>query len=174
MTLTNALAPSAAVAGTNIMSAMQKAHEMAQGMFQHTGQTMRQLATIQTELAGLSKLGDTVTTEDVVKTAGNLVAHEAIPPLEMAGDLATMPKGGEALAGWVADHLASAQANLAQVAQSHAIARHELGTSALRTLALDHGMGGVAAVQTPAAPPALNPLSPVQPIAGTPGVPSNG
>jgi hypothetical protein len=116
-------------------------------------------------LEELTKLGDTVTLDDVVKVTGDLVAH-GLDPSSMAGILADAPEKGEALASWVAQQaqqIAGRQAQLEPVLQSH---QHRLGVEALQTLVAEMGVGAqpqinaLGAQAMAGAGPGLAPLSP--------------
>ena len=117
------------------------AHQNALAMYGKTSEAMGRFAKIQQGLGKLATLGDSITPEDVIKEAGVLVGHGESPQ-QLAALMADMPtSSGEALAGWVAQHLQMVQQNVAKMQQVHAGAQHEMGVSALHALAAD-GQGG--------------------------------
>lgn len=122
----------------NIHDMLTQAHDSAQALFNQTSVASQRIGTIQGQLAKLAKLGDTVTPENVIESAGEIVAG-GVDPMEMANTLADMPQGGVALSAWVQQHLAQQNALAQQLAQHHALARHELGASAMRMMAGHHG-----------------------------------
>ena len=109
------------------------AHEMAKARYAKTAAADSILTSIRTELDQLTKLGDTVTSEDVIQSAGRLVASGATP-MEMASLLADMPEGGQALANWIAQQDQAVTQREAQVAPLHALARHQVGVTGLHSL----------------------------------------
>lgn len=117
-----------------IVAAMAQSHDHAKALYDRTSQAMEHLHDLGSKLSELGKLGDQVSPSNVIETAGDLVASGRFSPTEMAGYLVDMPPGGQALAGWVQQHLQNNQANLAQVKPMHELARHEMGASALRAL----------------------------------------
>lgn len=131
----------ASVAGAqapNIHDMLTGAHDSAQALFQHTSMLTKRMEGVGQELDKLVKLGDTVTPEDVIEGVGTLVAKGS-DPMQMAGVLADMPAGGAALSAWVKQHAQQQAMVTQQFAQQHALAQHELGVSALRSLAGHHG-----------------------------------
>jgi hypothetical protein len=124
-----------------LMSALQGAHESASAMYKKTGEASDHVETMVGELGDLAKLGPSVTPDDVIDAAGRLAANSASSPHELAAALADMPEGGEALASWVQQHLQRYQQMAQQVAQAHAVIRHETAVSAMRRLAGALGQG---------------------------------
>ena len=112
----------------------------AEALFDKTSKARKDIGVLQSGLAKLMKLGDLVTPEDVIEQAGKLVA-KGFEPMILAGYLADMPEagGGEALAGWVAQHVQTADQNAQQIDQLHQQARHQLGTSSLSVLQAHSG-----------------------------------
>lgn len=98
-------------------------------------------------LDGLAVLGDTVTSEDVVRAATGLV-EAGIPAVNVAGILSEMPDGAAALQGWVQQKDQAVQMQEAQVTRALAITRHELAVTSLKHL-MAHGAEQAA----PQAPP---------------------
>jgi hypothetical protein len=114
------------------------------------------------QLDKLSGMGDSVSPEDVIDSAGKMVAS-GIDPMQMAGVLADMPEGsGEALAGWVAQHAKAAEVKYAQLQQALAASRHAMGVAALHDL-VGH--------QLPGRPQAASPPNPLMPGNGAPSNP---
>lgn len=164
--MSNALMPSGAPAAAlgpasspspaprpSISDALGAAHSSAAALFASTAKATAQASSIRNELAELSRLGDSVTPEDVIEGAAKLVG-EGLDPMQMAGVLANMPTASGALAPWVEQHLQAMDAHLPQLAQTHAVARHELGMSALRGI-VGHAVGGQAAGPPPSSAPAV-------------------
>jgi hypothetical protein len=122
----------------NVHDMLAQAHDSAKALFDQTGTAMRRMETIKGELTKLAKLGDTVTPEEVIESAGEIIS-KGVDPMEMANVLADMPQGGVALATWVQQHLQQQQQLAQALEQQHALARHEMGASALRMMAGHHG-----------------------------------
>lgn len=155
-------APGAKLAAANEM--LSAKHQEAQNQFDAVSSASTRMNRLRSELDSLRELGDTVTPDDVMDSAGRLVASGA-DPLSLAGLLADMPEqGGEALAGWVAQHDEAAQQKAGQIDQAQQVAKHQLGVSAIHAMAGQvvgaAAAGGAAgAAPTAAAPaPAANPL----------------
>lgn len=120
------------------MQAIQADHDFAKAQFTQLSKARASMDKVRSALDGLSKLGDTVSPDDVIEASGKLVAS-GMDPVKIASLLADMPSnGGEALAAWVGQHAAGSMAKEKQIDQALAVARHELGVSALRELALHH------------------------------------
>lgn len=117
---------------------------------------------IRQALDKLTALGDTVTPEDVTKQSSKLVAA-GMGAEEVAGLLADMPTGPEALQGWVAQHDQALRANEAQLGQALAVARHQLGVQALHHIGavgmVNHGLQQASPMTAPLAGPSNNPLT---------------
>lgn len=95
------------------------------------------LGKVGSQLAELASMGDAVTPEDVVKGAGALVGHGA-DPMQMAGLLADLPQGGEAISSWLQAHAQTIAQSTAALDQKLAMARHEAGVAALHGIAMHH------------------------------------
>ena len=134
----------------------------------------RMLDHIRGEMDKLTVMGDTVTPEDVIGSAGRLVGH-GVPARELAQILSDMPtQAGQGLAAWVAQNDALVTQQEAHVAQMREIAQYRMGASAMQVLAANHLMergqqraaaaGGLAprARGGAAAPPA-NAMAPAAP-----------
>lgn len=131
-------------------------HDQAKAKFDQSNQAMQQLSAVRGELDKLAKLGDTVTSEDVIQGAGSLVAA-GLDPHSLAALLADMPTGGgNALAGWITQHDAVVTQREQQVAQVHATNRHQMGVAAIHGL-IAHSMPGPQ-MQSGASPPQPNAL----------------
>lgn len=170
----NALAPAGASGQPPVSPDLPAAHApMADTIAQaHAAATaqVKQLSTqrqmmdhLRTELGSLAGLGDAVTPEDVIKGAGMLVGHGA-DPMKLASLLTNMPQGGEAISGWVQQHLQVINQNEAGLDQQLAAARHSAGVAALHHLAMNHIEQGFqnapGAGPTPPAPEQPNALTP--------------
>jgi hypothetical protein len=122
------------------------------------------LDAVQEQMDGLVEKYDTVSPEDVVTSAGKLVAV-GLPAEEMAGLLADMPDNAQALQDWVGQHAKDVVERSAQVDAMLLETRHQMGVVGLKQLAGQTAM--------PAAPPAgpsemmpSAPAGPAGPLAG--------
>lgn len=122
----------------------------------------RLLSATRAEMDSLAKMADLVTHEDVVRGASKLVAA-GLSAGAVAGLLADMPPDGPALAGWIAEQDQQVHQREAQLAQAHALARHQTALAGVRTL-MGHSMA------PPEAPAAAMPAAgnPMMPAAGGP------
>lgn len=119
-------------------------HNQIEAQYDQLESAQARLSRAANELGVLGKLGDTVSTEAVVKGAGRLVA-QGESPVEMAKLLGSMPPPdapGSALQAWVAGQTQAVEAKLAQIAQMREQARHALAVSAMQRIILGGG-GGV-------------------------------
>lgn len=114
----------------------------------------KQLTNITGELTNLAKMGDTVTPDDVVNSAGRLVAQGS-DAMEMAGLLADMPENPQQLQAWIAQHAQAAQAQVAKLAPVHDLARHHVGMAALRMITA-HSINDHMQSMMPQAPEGMN------------------
>lgn len=101
-----------------------------------SGQAM--LGKVRNGLDGLMKLGDTVSTEDVVKTAGNLVAA-GLTPEGMATLLSEMPEKSEQLQEWIAQHDQDVNKRMADIDKMTDQYRHQLGVEGMQRLLANSG-----------------------------------
>lgn len=101
------------------------------------GKAKQTLSKVRVELDALTKLGDLVTHEDVVKSAGMLVAS-GLEPKALASLLADMPPEGQALQNWVKQHDEAVRVREAQAEQVHNQIRGQLGQEAMRSLLGQH------------------------------------
>lgn len=92
-----------------------------------------QIDTVMNVFGRLSQLADTVTTKDVVKGCGDIVAA-GVPAVQMATILADMPEKAPELQAWVSDEFKKAQDAEKQIDEGLNVTRHGLITSALYTL----------------------------------------
>lgn len=139
--------------GSAMMQHFGDLQDQAAARFAKMKQACQTLDKVRKELDHLVALGDTVTQEDVVKAGSGLVAA-GLGAAAVAGILADMPDGGEALQGWVVQHDQETQQREAQAQRALAITRHELGLTAFR-----HIIGHSAeTAEQPAAPADSNPL----------------
>lgn len=100
---------------------------------------------IREQLDELQKMGDMVTTEDLVHHASKLVAG-GIGAAEIAGLLSEAPEGGEQLAGWISQKDQKLRMEEQQLEQALALTRHNMGVAAFRLLGAHsmaqlHGFG---------------------------------
>lgn len=149
------------------MAALAQAHAGAKVQFAKLSAATTLAGKITAELAHLSSLGDTVTQDDVVESAGKLVT-DGLPPLEAASLLADMPPGGEALQAWVASHTQAAAASAKALSVHQAIARHNMGMVALRELT---GHAVIPTINSPAQGGDMTPPNALAAPAG-PGAPN--
>lgn len=125
-----------------LFNQLSAAHDQAKAMFDHTSDLFDKMKPIRNALDSLIKKGDVVSNEDVVKAASKVVSSGSMTPNEMAVLLSRMPSTeGPALAQWVQQMDQTVQAQEAQLEQGHAIARHEMGVSAMRLLQYAHQAG---------------------------------
>lgn len=164
------------------LRALKEAHETASAQFGKLSQAGAMLDQARVQLTSLTRLGDMVMPEDVIKAAGRLVAA-GLSPLAMAKLLSDMPSDGPQLQSWLGEHVAQITQREQQLAPVLAAARHDLGVSAMRSL-MGHGAGLTDSSQTSpgtgaslglgtgpgpaAAGPAGNSLAPEQPNSSTP------
>lgn len=136
----NALAPPAPTLPEGhgqVAESLGAAHGQAAAQFAKLREAKAMVTHIRSALDGLASMGDSVGAEDVIKAAGGLVANGG-DPVALAGLLADMPQGGQAIQAWVAGHAEQLKANEAQLDQQLGMARHEAGASALHSLAMQH------------------------------------
>lgn len=122
----------------NILEAQ---HGRNKAAFEATNKALAGMDSLRQSLARLTEKGDVVTPEDVIEEAGKLVGR-GLDPMALAGVLADMPQqgGGQALAGWLAQHAMAAAASEQQIKAQNNVARHAMGVSALHEL-MGHSIG---------------------------------
>ncbi|MCK9361728.1 hypothetical protein M0Q28_05930 [Patescibacteria group bacterium] len=118
------------------------------------------LDAVQEQMDGLAVKYDTVSPEDVVTSAGKLVAA-GLAPEAMAGMLADMPDNSQALQDWVAQHQKDVAARSEQLDALLGETRHQMGVVGLRQLMQRPGE-----IAPEAAPPQMGPLGAAPPTEG--------
>lgn len=149
-----------------IGKAVGMAHTTAKAQYQKLAESSSRLDDVRQQLDRLQGMGDAVEQDDVIKAAGLLVG-KGLSPMAMAGLLADMPEGGEALTAWVAQQAQQVTQREQQLAPLKSGARQALGSAALHSLALDHVQKMVDAAQRPG--PTPPPASPGNMLAPTNG-----
>jgi uncharacterized coiled-coil protein SlyX len=91
------------------------------------------LDAVQEQMDNLASKYDTVSPEDVVTSAGKLVAA-GLAPESMAGLLADMPDNSQALQDWVAQHQKDVAQRSEQLDALLGETRHQMGVVGLRQL----------------------------------------
>lgn len=109
-------------------------HQALSNAFAQSSKAMTRLELLFDGLGRLTKLGPTVTSEDVIGEAGKLVGSGESPEM-LATVLSEMPQGGPAIAEWLAAHTAQLAAQIAKLGPLHNSLRHQLGVSSLHALA---------------------------------------
>lgn len=143
--------------------AMNQQHQQMRAQLDKIEEQAERQRVVREQLNHLKTLGDLVSEDDVVKSASKIVAAGA-PPMMIAGLLADMPSGAEALKEWIVGQEKVFAQKEAQMSQVLGGLRHQTGLAALRLLAAD-SFGGMMA---PGAPPASNPLMPQSPPLAAP------
>jgi uncharacterized coiled-coil protein SlyX len=118
------------------------------------------LDAVQEQMDGLASKYDTVSPEDVVTSAGKLVAA-GLAPEAMAGMLADMPDNSQALQDWVAQHQKDVAQRSEQLDAMLGETRHQMGVVGLRQL-----MNKPGEVPPEAPAPQMGPLGAVPPTEG--------
>lgn len=134
-----------------LQQTVQDAHQQAAAKVGKIRQAQQMVGKMLGTMDGLSKLGDLVTPEDVMKGAGEIVGHGG-DPMQIAGLLADMPQGGEAIAQWLSGNVEKLQGAKANLDQAMAGAQHEAGVAALHSIAMHHIGQAYGAGAPPAAP----------------------
>lgn len=104
-------------------------------------QAEKMMDSVKNGLVELAKLGDTVTTEDLIRESGKLVA-EGLDPKQMAGMLADAPEKGDLLSEWVDQHLQQSIMMGSQVEFAIRGVRQEIGVRAMHGLMMQHAENG--------------------------------
>lgn len=137
------------------LRALAEAHATAKAQFGKLAEARSMLDQAKTQLGDLTRLGDMITPEDVIKAAGRLVAS-GLSPMAMAKLLSDMPEKGDQLQAWLGQHvqdLAQREQQLDPVLEQM---RHSLGVAAMRSL-VGHSLLPSSSPMTPAAAPAPGP-----------------
>lgn len=108
-------------------------HDQAHAQFSKLLESRSMMDKMRIELETLTKLGDTIMPEDVIKGAGTLVSH-GVSPTTLASMMADMPEGGQALQAWVGQHAARTMQGEQQLNQMIGAARAKLGAAGLNLI----------------------------------------
>lgn len=135
--------PGAAPGGppADLETGAQQALAAAQAQYKKAQMAEKMLDEIKGGLDRLQSMGDSISLEDVMQEAGDLVGLGADPG-QLAGMLATAPAGGQALAGWVVQQDQTVTQNELQIRPYVELARHSLGVAAMHVLMIDHIKNG--------------------------------
>ena len=159
-----------------MLKGMIDTHQAAAAQYDKLAKARSLMDATRQELDALSKLGDLVSSEDVIKGAGNLVA-KGMSPLDLAKLLSDMPEHGPQLQVWLQNH-AVALAQQEQLLQPMLDGmRYHMVTTGLQVLAGHHfgmpmgrpqaaGPQNALAPSGPAPAPAQPSLTPDQPVMG--------
>lgn len=118
---------------SEMMQGFQTSLQSSAAKFKKLQELDNQLSATRKQVDHLVALGDTVTTEDVIDAASEMVAA-GMGAVEVASILADMPDSGEALQKWVAEQDQKVAGLEAQVGELLAGARFKMGTDALQTI----------------------------------------
>jgi len=140
-----ASAPAGAPSGASPLAFAKSQHDLISSQYNSINTTLASVDRLKTRLANLSKLGDMVTTEDVIKEASGAIAH-GIPAGQIAGLLAEMPESGPQIAGWLQEKTVVLQQTEAGLLQAQEQMREHLGHAGMQML-----MAHVMSPGTPAA-----------------------
>jgi len=108
-------------------------HDQLVAKYQKASEAQAMLDKVRLQMDSLAKLGDSVTPEDVIKSAGELVAA-GLEPNAMASLLADMPTNSEALQSWIAQHDQQVTQREQQLDQVHGAIQHQMGATGMRLL----------------------------------------
>lgn len=113
---------------------MEGGHQREATKYEKLKEAQGKATTMREQLDSLVKLGDMISSEDLVKAASKLVA-KGFGAGELAGILSEAPDAGEALQGWVMQKDLSLRQNEQKLTAMLDQTRHDLGVSAMRLLA---------------------------------------
>ncbi len=142
-----------------------KAHDAASAQLSKLQAAKTLVSHIRSGLENLTKLGDMVGAEDVIKAAGDIVGKGG-DPIALAGMLANMPEGGQAIQSWVTEQAAKLAQNEAQLTQQLNLAKHQTASAALHVMAMDHIGQKFQPPQGEASPEAAGPMEQIESEAG--------
>jgi hypothetical protein len=140
-------------------------HDYAKSVYDTITKARTMLEHMRREMDGLTRMGDTITPNDVIQAAGRVVSH-GVNAHELAGIMVDMPtQSGQGLAAWVAQQDALIQQQEVHTEMIQSIARQKMGVAAIRAIAgsqLRQSARRQARASGPLAPTA-------RPTAGPPG-----
>jgi hypothetical protein len=105
----------------------------ANAQYDKLAESRQRLDVVREQLDKLTALGDTVSSEDVVDAAAEMVAH-GLGALPMATLLADMPAGGQALQSWLQQQDQQVRQREAALARPLKLAQHQLAVAGLHNL----------------------------------------
>lgn len=121
-----------------ILQAVHSAHRKMSAAYDKVTESKSQLGHVRKEIDKLVDLGDLVSEDDVIKSAGRLVGH-GLGSETLAEILSTMPANkGQSLAAWVQNLDKQVGEREFQLEHIHNGMRHALGQSGMRVLAAEH------------------------------------
>ena len=126
-------APAPAVGASGAPPSLETQHDQLVAKYSKATEARAMLDKVRLQMDSLAKLGDSVTPEDVIKSAGKLVAA-GLEPNAMASLLADMPQNAEALQSWIASHDQQVTQREQQLDQVHGAIQHQMGATGLRLL----------------------------------------
>lgn len=123
--------------GPKIEEVMAEQHDAIRMKLDKLEEVQAKQRAVRIQLDHLTKLGDLITTDDVLSSASHIVAA-GVDPMQMATLLTDMPEQPEALRQWVVQQDQQIQQKEQQLDQVLGMVRHETGLAALRMLAAQH------------------------------------
>ena len=132
--------------------------DKVRAQYDHISEVSSNLSMIGGKLEKLVKLGDVVTEDEIIKTAGEIVGKGLMPADQMAGLLADMPQngGGAALAKWVGVHAQEIAQQMEMVGRLKSDVQYQLGVNGSHVIKSAMGMPDEPPTEGQA--PAGNPL----------------
>lgn len=150
----------------DILQGLQGEHSQASAQYAKLQQQQKMQQLVRGQMDSLVGLGDTISQDDVIKASGRLVTG-GMDAVAVAGLLAQMPPDGEALQAWVGKTDQVLQQRQQQLAPQLALARHQMGVSALHLLQA-HSL----ASRAMPVPQGNDMVGPANAAAGSPGSPA--
>ena len=116
--------------------------DKVRAQYDHISEVSSNLSMIGGKLDKLVKLGDVVTEDEIIKTAGEIVGKGLMPADQMAGLLADMPQngGGAALAKWVGVHAQEIAQQMEMVGKLKNDVQYQLGVNGSHVIKSAMGM----------------------------------
>lgn len=113
------------------LSGLLQQHDHLESLHNKVTESVTKMDKLRLGLGKLAKMGDTVTQDDVIGEAGELVAH-GLDPMAIASVLADMPQDGQPLAQWVTQRAQAATQKEQQLLQGRDQVQTQLGAQALK------------------------------------------
>lgn len=148
-------------------ASLEDTYDQLQAMYQQSTLAQQQFSAVDEHIKKLQKMGEAVSSKDVVKAMGSMIADGHVDPKVLASVASTMPaQDGTPLVNWLAQRRQIFDAKLQEGAQHHETLRNALSKVSFQLMQKHIVSGGQPQASSPAQAPQPGPGNALMPGAG--------